>query len=124
MSELASVTGHPRQVKSYYYWQLVSRSARLGLQPLIMTHCHILALKGYFSIVLCGVSTCQGGRACPVQGSRSLYDVYIHTLVCISSFYIIIIIVVVVVVVVVVIIIIIIIIIFNLVFFKTVANIM
>jgi hypothetical protein len=33
------------QVRSYYYWQLVSRSVRLGLEPLIVTHGHILAWK-------------------------------------------------------------------------------
>jgi len=62
------------QVKSYYYWQLVSRSVRLGLEPLIVTDGHILPWKKI------SVLSFVGRPPVHVQGSQSaLCHVYVHT---------------------------------------------
>jgi hypothetical protein len=56
----------------------VSRSVRLGFEPLIVTHGHVLAFKGYFCIVCRAAFTLTGGRFCHVKGSESLYHVYVY----------------------------------------------
>jgi hypothetical protein len=61
-------------VKSYYYRQLVSQSVspsvrpsvRLGLEPLLVTHGHILTFKEYFDILSRGACTLMGARVCHV----------------------------------------------------------
>jgi hypothetical protein len=60
--------------------QSVSQSVRLGFEPLIGTHGHILAFKEYSGIVCCGASTQTGGRVCHVKGSQCLCRMYVHTL--------------------------------------------
>jgi hypothetical protein len=64
----------------YYYLQLVSRSVRLGLEFLIVTHSHIFFYLGIkFRYCLSWGVPPTGGRGCHVQGSRSLSVLYAHT---------------------------------------------
>jgi len=51
------------QVRSYYYWQLASRSVRLGLEPLIVTHVHVLGWKKISILSFVRRSPCRVDRA-------------------------------------------------------------